>query len=284
MAVNYRDFEEKNVKRTVVFLLALCPALLLTACNREAPTRQVINMPNMPSQDTPAPMGNLAEGAVVETMDSGGYTYVQVDTGEEKIWAAAPESTVAVGDQIVIPEGAPMENFHSDTLKRDFERIYFVSNFRDPAGQSLSKGHGTTDPSGSMDGQPGMPGHGMMGHGMGGPKPAPEDIDLSGLEKAEGGMTVGEVYQGKANLADKEVTLRGKVVKYNPQIMGKNWLHVRDGSGEEAQGTHDLTVTTNVDAKVGDTVLVTGNVHLDKDFGYGYKYDVIIEDAQVTVE
>ena len=109
-------------------------------------------------------------------------------------------------------------------------------------------------------------------------------VDVSGVEKAEGGMTVGELFARKAELAGKEVTLRAKVVKFTPQVMGKNWLHVQDGSGDAKAATHDLTVTTNVTAKVGDTVLITGPVTLEKDFGAGYRYDVIIEDAKVTAE
>ena len=76
--------------------------------------------------------------------------------------------------------------------------------------------------------------------------------------------------------------MRGKVVKFSPQIMGKNWIHVQDGTG--AAGTNDLTVTTLDEAKVGDTVLVTGKITLNKDFGMGYKYDLIIEDGKVKVE
>lgn len=116
--------------------------------------------------------------------------------------------------------------------------------------------------------------------------PAPKaaaEVDLTGIAKAEGGKTVAEVFAEKDALAGKPVTFRGKVVKTNPDIMGKNWLHVRDGSGEE--GTNDLTITTaGTLPNVGDTVLVTGNVTLNKDFGMGYAYDVLVEDAQVTVE
>ena len=116
--------------------------------------------------------------------------------------------------------------------------------------------------------------------------PAPTaaaEVDLTGIAKAEGGRTVAEVFAEKAALAGQPVTFRGKVVKVNPDIMGKTWLHVRDGSGEE--GTNDLTITTaGSTPNVGDTVLVTGTVALDKDFGMGYAYDVLIEDAQVTVE
>lgn len=116
--------------------------------------------------------------------------------------------------------------------------------------------------------------------------PAPKaaaEVDLTGIAKAEGGKTVAEVFAEKDALAGKPVTFRGKVVKTNPDIMGKNWLHVRDGSGEE--GTNDLTITTaGTLPNVGDTVVVTGNITLNKDFGMGYAYDVLVEDAQVTVE
>ena len=117
------------------------------------------------------------------------------------------------------------------------------------------------------------------------PPPAADkaDVDLSGIAKADGGKTVEEVYKEKDTLANGKVVVRGKVVKVNPDIMGKNWLHVRDGSG--AEGTNDLTVTTaGAVPAVGDTVLVKGLVSLNKDLGMGYVYDVIVEDAEVTVE
>jgi hypothetical protein len=114
-------------------------------------------------------------------------------------------------------------------------------------------------------------------------KPSAE-IDLAGIAKAEGGKTVAEVYAEKDALANTKVTVRGKVVKTNAGIMGKDWLHVRDGSG--ADGTNDLTVTAAPGAgpKVGDTVVVTGTVVLNKDFGMGYQYPVMVEGAEVKVE
>ena len=109
--------------------------------------------------------------------------------------------------------------------------------------------------------------------------------DLS-IEKADGknGFSVGECFKRSKELDKQTVVVRGKVMKFSPMIMGKNWLHIQDGSGDEAAGTNDLTVTTSVTAKVGDTVLVNGSLTLDKDFGYGYQYNVIMEDANVTVE
>lgn len=119
------------------------------------------------------------------------------------------------------------------------------------------------------------------------PHPVPtastEIVDLTGITKAEGGKTVAEVFAEKDQLAGQQVTFRGKVVKVNANIMGRNWLHVRDGSGDE--GSNDLTVTTEgVLPEIGDTVLVTGQVAVNKDFGMGYVYGVIVEDAAVTIE
>jgi hypothetical protein len=85
-------------------------------------------------------------------------------------------------------------------------------------------------------------------------------------------------------LAGESVSLRGKVVKYNANILGTNFLHIQDGSGDTADGSNDLIVTTKTEVAVGDTVVATGNIVLDKDFGAGYSYPVLMEDATVTVE
>ena len=261
------------MRTILVLLLVLLTPLVFTGCTQEKPVGETVSPLEAAAPVVSDATAAVAEGEVVETMNSGGYTYVQVDTGDEKIWAAAPKCRVNVGDQVTVPEGMPMRDFHSKTLDRDFELIYFVASFQNPTGVTSSKGNGMPT------GHPPMADHPPLPH-----KSTPKEIDVSGVEKAEGGKTVAEIYADKADLSGKKVTLRGRVVKFNAQIMGKNWLHVRDGSGDAAAGTNDLTVTTAAAAQVGDTVLVTGEVHLDKDFGYGYKYNVIIEDAQVVVE
>ncbi len=250
------------MKRTFLLFAIVLTLLWVAGCDQEPPA------PKAKALATTAAPSETAgtSGKVIETITTAGYTYVQVDTGREKVWAAAPEFPVKVGDQVEIPEGAPMRDYHSNSLNRDFALVYFVGSIRNNTGGTPANGIE-------------MPtGHPPMATAT------PAQVDVSGVAKAEGGMTVGELFAGKAKLSGKEVTLRGKVVKSNPQIMGKNWMHVRDGSGDANAHTNDLTVTTDVFAKVGDTVLVRGKVALNKDFGYGYKYDVIIEGAKVTVE
>lgn len=109
--------------------------------------------------------------------------------------------------------------------------------------------------------------------------PMSEDVQVTA---PAGGNSIADVYTGKAELAGSVVLVRGKVVKFTPNVMGKNWIHIRDGTGRE--GTNDLTVTTGAVVKIGDTVTARGLMEVDKDFGYGYKYEILISDAEVIVE
>lgn len=106
-------------------------------------------------------------------------------------------------------------------------------------------------------------------------------VRAGAVEPAAGGLTVAQVWQRREALAGHPVTVRGEVVKFNGGIMGTNWLHLQDGTGSAEEGTHDLTVTTDDRMRVGDVVTATGTVAVDRDFGAGYRYDVIVEKAEV---
>lgn len=103
------------------------------------------------------------------------------------------------------------------------------------------------------------------------------------VAKASGAnaYTVAELFANGASLNGKKVKIRGQVVKFSPQIMGKNWLHLQDGTGEPMKNTHDLVVTSAGKAEKGDTVVVEGVLSANKDFGAGYSYVVIVEDAAI---
>ena len=235
-----------------------------------AVTGRAVAMPPAPAgHPAPAADGSAAAaaptvtGKVVQTMNAGPYTYVEVDDGTKKVWAAAPQFVVAVGDQVVVPAGAPMPNFHSKSLDRTFDVVYFVGGIQVVGG----KAGGDAAPA---------------AQGPGGARVTAPTITVSHVEKAAGGYTVAELFANKVSLVGKEVSVRGKVAKATEGVMGKNWLHIQDGTG--ATGTNDVTATTTGSAAVGATVLVRGKLAADKDLGFGYKYDVLIEDATVTVE
>ncbi len=93
---------------------------------------------------------------------------------------------------------------------------------------------------------------------------------------------VGDLYKERTELNGKPVTLHGKVVKVNNQIMDRNWVHLQDGSGDPADGSNDITITTQDTAKVNDLITVTGTLKVDLDFGAGYKYPLLVEEATIT--
>ncbi|MFH1532131.1 MAG: hypothetical protein ABIK09_15510 [Pseudomonadota bacterium] len=126
------------------------------------------------------------------------------------------------------------------------------------------------------------------GHGQGDQMPvlstpeAPADMDFSGVVKAVSGHSIDELYAQRADLAGKVVKVRGLVVKFSPQIMGTNWVHVQDGTG--AAGSNDLTVTTSEELAIGDSVLIEGPLSVDEVMGHGMKYTVLIQSAKIVVE
>jgi starvation-inducible outer membrane lipoprotein len=218
-------------------------------------------------------------GVVSETTNTGGYTYVQVDTGGKKLWAATTQFAVKPGDTVTVNGGMPMANFHSQSLNRDFELVYFTGSITVGGAAATSPALPPGHPPLNGEAAPVLPpGHPSL---TGGPS---AKTDLTGIKRAFGGQTVAEIFVPQKNFTGKAVTVRGRVVKYNAMVMGKNWLHIQDGSGSAANHDNDLTITTSTDAALGDTVLVSGLVSTNKDFGAGYKYAVILEDAKVTVE
>lgn len=245
--------------------------------NPGTPPLKVKPETEQPDKTSPAPgargkqawRGSGIGGKVVETMSSGGYTYARLDTGSGEVWVAGPMTKLAVGEQVVTTRGTTMTNFTSNTLKRTFASIQFVSAFGRPPGsaQPAPGALGQGSPHGASPNAP----HGAAD------KPA---VEVGKVEAAAGGKTVAQVFAAKDALKGKQVVVRGKVVKFNGGIMGRNWLHIRDGSG--AQGTNDLTVTTSDRVAVGDVVTVRGTVATDKDFGGGYRYGLIVENASVA--
>ena len=122
-----------------------------------------------------------------------------------------------------------------------------------------------------------------VGHGMAGAPAAPQaPVKVEPVAPPPGGFSIADVWANRAKLSGKPVSVRGTVVKFNGGILDRNWLHLQDGSGKAADGTNDLTVTTDVAVRVGDVVTVTGTVVVDKDFGYGYAYALMLEKGKIA--
>jgi DNA/RNA endonuclease YhcR with UshA esterase domain len=198
---------------------------------------------------------SVVTGEVLEVKDVESYTYLRLKTKDGETWAAVSKASVKKGAKVTIDNVMVMNNFESKSLKQTFPTILF--------GKLGGTGNDVASPHAG----------------------AAKVLDASPIKvaKATGtnARTVAEVVTKAAELKDKPVRVSGKVVKYNPEVMGKNWVHLRDGTGAAADNSNDVLVTTAAQVKLGDVVTVTGVVRTDKDFGAGYFYKVLIEDAKL---
>ena len=197
-------------------------------------------------------------GAIVESMNAGGYTYAQLKGDADAVWIAGPEFDAKVGEVVAVSLDMPMQGFESKTLKRTFPLLYFVSEVA-RNGQPLTGG--------ATAARTAVPAAPAMATGHGADRTA---MPLQKLEPPAGGLAIADVFARKAALSGKTVIVRGTVVKFNGGILDRNWLHIQDGSGAAAAHNNDLTVTTDAQFKVGDVVTLSGVLGTDKDFGAGY--------------
>jgi hypothetical protein len=226
----------------------------------------------------PAPASAVIKGKILEKLDAPPYSYLKIQNGKDEVWAAVPKTEMKKGEEASVAGAMPMNGFESKTLNRKFDVVYFGT---------LEGAAGAPAAAQQMPGQMGQGGEQMPPGGLAAQHAnvaKTADVGNVKVDKAGGAdaRTVAEIHAQKATLKEKPVTVRGKVVKYNAGIMGKNWLHLRDGTGKDDKADNDITITTMDAAAVGDIVTVKGVVRTDKDFGAGYAYPVIVEDAKVA--
>jgi len=226
------------------------------------------------SASAPAPGSLEIGGTVLETKDAGDYTYLKLRTPIGEVWAAVVKADVKVGAKVKIVQGMQMDGFESKTLKRKFDTIIFGS---------LDTGAGAGKAVGGMasHGEAKPPADAMGAHAA---KKPEADLGPIKVERASGseGKTVAELYAAKTALKDKPVAVRGKVVKYLPGIMGKNWVHLKDGTGSKGKKDDDLAFTTKEKVEVGSVIVVRGALKIDHDPGTGFAYPVLLEDPKIT--
>jgi hypothetical protein len=270
-------------------VIGVAAVLAVVLGNRSSDTPRATSEPTPsaaaaePASDEPAATG--IEGKIAEKMDVSSYSYLRLVRADgSDVWTAVPKTDADVGDVVAVRDAQLMQNFKSSTLNRTFEAIYFGS--LGPTGSAAGSPppgspHGA--PSAAASGLPAMP-DGSDPHRQ--PGTGGDEVPIGKVARAAGpsGNTVSEIYAKKADLSGKSVRLRGVVVKVVPGVLGRTFVHLRDGSGEASQGTHDVTVTTTEQPEVGQTMLYEGNVVVDKDFGSGYRYPVLIEDARSVSE
>ncbi|MBK8944944.1 MAG: DNA-binding protein [Ignavibacteriae bacterium] len=236
------------MKKLLAFLIVL--QVFFLACNEKTEN----------SENIPAGMQKIT---VTEHMNGGGYTFLKGDENGQEFWVAIRQMPVENGETYYFKDAMEMKNFESKSLNKTFASILFVNEISKSATSEQKQ----------------IP---QMAASSDHTKPKVEASSNISVEHLSDGKTVETIAKDKKNLSGKKIKIKGVVTKYNGGIMGRNWIHIQDGTkfGE----TVDITVTSNQDAKVGNTIIVEGFLALDKDFGAGYFYDMIIEDASIVVE
>lgn len=211
---------------------------------------------------------NSIEIVAKEVIQATNYTYVLAEKGSETYWLAIPTDAIEVGKTYYHGPGMVMQNFESKDLERVFEEVLFL--------ESISSTPIPTEGEQEMS---------MENPHADQPKSTGAHIKTDAapvsVKPAEGGITLAELFENKSKYAGQKVILRGQIIKVNNEIMDRNWIHIQDGTsfGEE----YDLVVTTDEYHEPGAIVTFEGIVAVDKDFGAGYFYKVIVEEGKAKL-
>jgi hypothetical protein len=196
------------------------------------------------------------EVTIKEVLQTGTYTYLLVQETQEEYWMAVQKFNAEVGEKIYFIGAMEMNNFESKELNRVFDKIFFVDQIsKTPINTSSRKAEVIEKRQKEME----------------------HLLDSIKITPAEGGQSIGELYSNADKFKQKTVFVRGQVVKVNMDIMDRNWVHLVDGT--KGSDKSDLTFTTQELVKVGDTVVFKGVLAIDREFGAGYVYPLIVEEA-----
>ena len=186
------------------------------------------------------------------------YTYLLVKGKGPEYWIAVSSTEIEVGEKITYQGGMPMEDFYSKELDRTFDKVLFLDGF----------GEGQQAPSVEMA-------HG----GTQGSQVKTEQLAVS-IEHEEGTVSIEELYKDPATYEGKTIRVKGEVARFNAEIMERNWIHIQDGT--EFDGKYDLTATSQERFEVGQVVTLEGILAANRDFGYGYSYELLLEKASLV--
>ncbi len=228
-------------------------------------------------EQTKAETQGIYYGTILEIKDAMGYKYLRVNEEGKEVWIAIAKAPVTVGDKIGYDKATAMPNFKSKTLNQTFKEIFFVSDLYLPNKVQKPKSMKEMLDLNPKKQDP----HADMEKWM---SPT-EEKDLTKTFVQKDTYTVEEIHMWRENLEGKNITIEASVSKVSHEIMELDWVHLNDGTGNEEKLTNDLVLTAkNTTIKAGDKVLAKGNVVVNKDFGFGYFYKVLIQDATFEVK
>ncbi|MDH5604725.1 MAG: GW dipeptide domain-containing protein [Cyclobacteriaceae bacterium] len=241
------------------FTCMILATVLLANCNREVKSvsSQGSNTQAVNEWDTnherPPVSGHSIENnnphqvEVLEVLPTSNYSYLKVKENDNVFWIATVKGNYLVGEEYIYHDGLLMTDFVSAELNRTFDQVYLISKIT-PVNRS--------SPDTAME--------------------KTKNNTPTKKAKVEGTVSLAAIINDPDTYKDQKVRVYGEVVKVNLGIMNRNWIHIKDGTADD----YDFTITSQSGASVGQTIVFEGTITLDKDFGAGYTYKLIMEEAK----
>ena len=226
-----------------IYILSIL-TIIIIACSQE-------KNENLNDLDAIKSQPHIAK--VIDKIAVKNYDYLQVSENKNEYWIAIPTMQIDVGETVYFSKYMIMKDFKSSYNNRTFDEILFVDDARkSTTPDEMKKIHS---------------------------KALAIEKEKIEIQPLADGKTIEQIFSEKSSLNGQTVRVKGKVVKFNKQIMKRNWIHIQDGTGNE--NNYDLVITSDQDVKVGDIITAEGKLAIDKDFGAGYFFPVIIEEAKI---
>ncbi len=249
-----------DMKRSIPFLFAA--AWMVTSCTDQPkvieavvtegdpriPYAQLPEGHSIPIESPMLPASDIHEVTIKEVLPTSRYVYALVEEKGDEYWVATNKMALEIGGTYYFKNGLLKRNFQSKEHDRTFDKLYLVSAL-------ISNDHGIQ--SGAIPNQ--------------------AEVVSPSFKPAPGSIKISEVIANPSKYAGKTIQVSGECTKVNPNIMKRHWIHLKDGS----QDDYDFVVTSQTQIPVGHAVTFTGTINVAKDFGSGYYYEILMEDAVV---
>ena len=231
---------------------------------------------------------DVIAGKVLEKIDAGDNIIINLFDEIDSIFVLAPKNLqsnqIEKGDRLVISNLSFKKNYVVKFLSRNFKHLITAKSVINMKDLIIENNSTEAKHVHTADEPPHTEATSTISnpHKTSSTNPHQSSTNTSmdiNVNKLSNGYTVEELYKNVDKLVDKVVKIRAKIVKYSPNILNSNWLHIQDGTGNSSDETNDLVVVTKEVFKLGDTVILKGKLAKDHDLGMGYLYKVIILDA-----
>ncbi len=259
--------------RLTILLTSLL--LMVGGCSKEAEKKAQLPLlpppPPAPTVERVAPslahaLADRTRQALTVTVDqiteTPSYSYLEIHDATAKGWLIAPALTVPTAAEITIEQYVRVRDFEALEIGKRFDSVLVAARVNG-AGVVLKE----TGEEAAVD--PVLPASGVT----------VAEVSIRLVQVVKGDMRLNEVLARRTELDGQRIKVRGQVLRVVPRIRDRNWIWLRDGSGEQRGANLPVVIDRPVDP--GQVLWLEGRVAIDRKFKIGGSHPVLLEDAVV---